>query len=75
MEKKRTGLVLPVVRLWIMALAYRLAGHPITSGFHPGLRSLIAYERGRFWHRVYERERISYYAHSFRGLWRKLRRW
>ena len=72
MEKKRTGLVLPAVRLWVMALAYRLGGHPITSGFHPGLRSLIAYERGRLWHRVYERERVAYYAHGFRELWRRL---
>lgn len=68
MAKKRTGLTLSAGRLWWMALVYRLGTRPNSFGFHPGLRSLIAYERGRFWHRVYERERLVYHAGGLRTL-------
>lgn len=72
MAKKRSGLMLSAGRLWWMALAYRLGARPNGFGFHPGLRSLIAYERGRFWHRVFERERAAYHAHNFRAWWHTL---
>lgn len=72
MKTTRTGLVLPVGRLCFMALAFRLGRRPATFGFRPGVKSLLVYECGRLVHRVYERERVSYYLHRLRVLRRRL---
>lgn len=48
-------------RIWLMSLAFRIVYQPRTFGFSPGLRNLLAYELRRFWHLVYERDRIAFY--------------
>lgn len=68
MSKRRPGLLLPVGRLWLMSLPFRLgAGRP-AAGFQPGVRNTMAYELRRIWHRLYERERLNYYIGVARSL-------
>jgi hypothetical protein len=68
MSESRVGLVLPVSRLWVMSLPFRLVCRACTDGFAPGARNLIEYEVRRLWHRIYERERIGYHLDSLYSL-------
>ena len=38
-------------------------------GFAPGLRNLLAYEKGRLWHLLHERERLVYRWLRLRAGW------
>jgi hypothetical protein len=66
MGERRTGLVLSAGRLWVMTLPFRLGFRSRAPGFRPGVRNLAAYELRRLWHRLYERERLVYYAARLR---------
>lgn len=61
MNKHRRGLLLPVGRLWLMSLPFRLGLRRPAAGFQPGAKSTAAYLLRRFWHLLYERERLNYY--------------
>lgn len=58
MRETRIGLILPVGRLWVMSMPFRLAAKAPGFGFAPGLRNLLRYEARRVWHWLYERERM-----------------
>lgn len=67
--EKRWELTLPILRIWLISLPFRLACRPKGPGFSPGLRNLISYESGRLWHLLYDRERLFYWADRMRTLW------
>jgi hypothetical protein len=62
MSDRQVGLVLPVGRLWLMSLPFRLVSRGCPAGFAPGARNLLVYELRRLWHRIFERERLVYIA-------------
>jgi hypothetical protein len=68
MSKRRPGLLLPVGRLWLMSLPFRLGSGRPTAGFQPGMKNTLAYELRRIWHRLYERERLGYYIGVVRSM-------
>lgn len=57
----RPGLTLSVGRIWILSQAIRLYFKPPMSGFAPGFRNLLEYERRRLLHWVYEPDRLRYW--------------
>jgi hypothetical protein len=72
MSEKRIGLVLPVGRLWMMSLPFRLICRGCARGFAPGARNLLTYEIRRLWHRLFERERLVYLADDLYYLMRRI---
>lgn len=60
MSGRKIGLVLPVGRLWVMSLPFRLLSRGCSPGFAPGTRNILIYESRRLWHRIFERERLLY---------------
>lgn len=68
MSNRGNGLLLSVGRLWLMSLPFRVGLRSTARGFRPGVKNIVAYEARRFRHRIYERERLSYYIDRMRGL-------
>ena len=64
---RRSGLVLPLHRIWLLSLPFRWATRAPAPGFAPGLRNVLAYEKGRLWHLLHEREPRR--AHDDAGFW------
>lgn len=54
----RTSLLLSTGRLWAMSMPFRLVGKVPGFGFAPGLRNVLRFEARRFWHWLYEGERL-----------------
>ena len=65
----RSGLVLPLHRIWLLSLPFRWATRAPAPGFAPGLRNVLAYEKGRLWHLLHERERLVYRWLRLRAGW------
>lgn len=72
MSRKRIGLMLSVGRLWAMSRPFRLGCRSPEHGFSPGIRGFWRYEVRRFWHRIYERERLEYHFAGLRKLMKRM---
>jgi len=68
-SSRRSGLVLPLHRIWLLSLPFRWATRAPAPGFAPGLRNVLAYEKGRLWHLLHERERLVYRWLRLRAGW------
>lgn len=66
---RRTSLVMPLYRVWWLSLPFRLMARTSGSGFAPGLRNLVQYEKARLGYALYERDQLLYRWLRVRAWW------
>ncbi len=65
MSRRRTT-VIPMLRLWLMALPFRLWFRRRPDCFNPGLRHLLRFEGRRLVQGLCERERLAYWKQKLK---------